>query len=129
MSNITSALQLLSTLAIIIAFLFVGIYPYIQEHNKSLADKLDVWYKIAQVLVNDEATKTDKSGTDKKQTATETLIDQAKNLKVPLDSKVAAGLIQTAYNQTQANTKAALPDTLGFVSNADYQSKTTLGRD
>lgn len=129
MNNLTSTLQLLSTVVVIIAFLFVGIYPYIQKHDKPLADKLDVWYKIAQVLVNNEATKTDKTGSDKKQAATETLVNQAKQLKVPLDKNVAAGLVQQAYNQTHTTTDTTLPDTLGFVSDTDYQSKAAMERD
>ena len=101
MDKLTSILQLLSTLAVIIAFILDGIYPYIKERNKSLADKLDVWYKLAQVLVNEEAIKSEKSGADKKQTATDTLMIQAKKLKVPLTKNVAAGLVQNAYNQTK----------------------------
>ncbi|BDR61157.1 hypothetical protein [Lactobacillus xylocopicola] len=57
-------------------------------------------------MVNNEATKTDKAGSDKKQAATETLV-----------------------NQTQTTTDATLPDTLGFVSDTDYQSKAALERD
>ncbi len=103
MDRIGAILQLLSMLVIIIAFLFVGIYPYIQIHNKPLAEKLEVWYQIAQVLVNNEATKNDKSGTEKKQTATDTLVDQAKQLKMPLNKDVAASLVQSAYDQKQIN--------------------------
>ena len=83
MDKLTSILQLLSTLAVIIAFILVGIYPYIKERNKSLAIK------------------SEKSGADKKQTATDTLMIQAKKLKVPLTKNVAAGLVQNAYNQTK----------------------------
>ncbi|MDF7683843.1 phage holin, LLH family [Lactobacillus sp. ESL0679] len=127
MNNLTDILQLLSTLSVIIAFLFVGLYPYIQEHNKPLASKLDLWYQIAQVLVNNEATKTKKAGAEKKQAATDTLVKQAQQLNVPLEQNVAAGLIQTAYDQQNSeNTNPSLPDTMGFVPD-DSQIKS--GRD
>ncbi|MDF7639977.1 phage holin, LLH family [Lactobacillus sp. ESL0791] len=107
----------IETAIIIIAFLFVGLYPYIQEHNKPLADKLDIWYQIAQVLVNNETTKTEKAGAEKKQTATTALVNQAKQLKVPLEKNVAAGLVQAAYDKSQqSNSTTKLPDTMGFVS-------------
>lgn len=121
MNNLTSTLQLLSTGAVIIAFLFVGIYPYIQKQDKPLADKVDIWYKIAQILVNNEATKTDKAGSDKKQSATETLLNQAKQLKIPLDKNVAAGLVQQAYNYTQTAKDVTLTDT-------DYHSESAMER-
>lgn len=127
MSNLTITLQSLSTLMVIIAFLFVGLYPYIQKHDKPLADKLTIWYQIAQVLVNNEATKTDKSGTEKKQTATDTLVKQASQLNVPLEQNVAAGLIQTAYDQqNREKINTSLPDTMGFVTD-ELQIKS--GRD
>ncbi len=121
MNNLTFTLQLLSTVTVIIAFLFVGIYPYIQKHDKPLADKIDIWYKIAQLLVNNEATKMDKAGSDKKQAATKALLNQAKQLKIPLDKNVAASLVQQAYNYTQTTKDATFPDT-------DYQSEPAMKR-
>lgn len=121
MNNLTFTLQLLSTVTVIIAFLFVGIYPYIQKHDKLLADKIDIWYKIAQLLVNNEATKMDKAGSDKKQAATKALLNQAKQLKIPLDKNVAASLVQQAYNYTQTTKDATFPDT-------DYQSEPAMKR-
>lgn len=127
MNNLTDILQLLSTLSVIIAFLFVGLYPYIQEHNKPLANKLDLWYQIAQVLVNNEANKTNKAGAEKKQTATDTLVKQASQLNVPLEQNVAAGLIQTAYDRKNGkDVNTNLPDTMGFVSD---EAQIKSGRD
>lgn len=101
MTKINLIVNIISMLLIITAFVFVGIYPCIQEHNPSLADKLQVWYQLAEVLVANEETKTDKTGTDKKKTATSSLVDQAEYLKVPLTENVAASLVQKAYNQSK----------------------------
>lgn len=105
MNNLAAILQMLNTIIVVVAFLFVGIYPYIQKKDKSLADQLSVWYKIAQVVVNNEEVKTNKAGSDKKQDAIDTLVSQAKKLKTPVDRKIAAELVQMAYDQKSKSNK------------------------
>ena len=96
MNNLAAILQILNTIIVVVAFLFVG---------KSLADQLSVWYKIAQVVVNNEEVKTNKTGSDKKQDAIDTLVSQAKKLKTPVDRKIAAELVQMAYDQKSKSNK------------------------
>ena len=99
MNNLKVFLDLLSCIIVILAFLFVGIYPYIQIHNRSLADKLKVWYEIAKGIVDDESEKEEKSGAEKKVSATKKLVEHASNLKVPVNKDFANDLIQHAYNE------------------------------
>ena len=101
MISIKNFIMMLGILVVILAFAFVGIYPYIQIHNSSLAEKLDVCYKIAQVIVEQEETKTEKNGIEKKTTAVNKLVRQADRLNAPLDKSLASGLIQHAYNENK----------------------------
>ena len=100
MNNLKLFLDLLSCIVIVLAFLFVGIYPYIQIHNRSLADKLKVWYIIAKEIVKDESCK-NKTGAEKKASATKKLVKHAANLKAPVNKDFASDLIQHVYDETK----------------------------
>lgn len=100
MINFKNLLDIIGILIVVLAFLFVGIYPYIQIHNRNLADKLKVWYIIAKEIVKDESSK-NKTGAEKKASATKKLVKHAANLKVPVNKDFANDLIQHVYNETK----------------------------
>lgn len=113
--------QDLITFVIAIAICFTALYPFIKTHNPKIADYLKPLYDIAQALVTQQATYTDKDGAEKKTAATAHLMTQANALNVPLTQKVAEAIIEHAYATSNTVSKGDDTDenTLPSVINGD----------
>ena len=98
----TQFINFLNTLLPYVVLLAVGIvavYQYARQHNPAFADKMKWLYDVAQYIVTQQATHTDISGAEKKQAATDALLEQAKASKAKLTKETAEGMIEKAYQE------------------------------
>ena len=98
MSQITNIINVIFPYVALIAVAFVAIYPTIKQHNPNIAKDMDWLYQLAQSLVANQWT-SDATGQEKKETATNQLLEQAKISKEKLTKDAAEAMIQDAYNQ------------------------------
>lgn len=98
MNQITTIVNNLLPYITLIALAFVAIYPTIKQRNPGIAKDMDWLYQLAQSLVANQRT-SDATGQEKKETATNQLLEQAKALKTNLTKNVAESMIQDAYDQ------------------------------
>lgn len=87
---------------VILAVGIVAAYPYAKQHNPVFADKMKWLYEVAQYIVTQQATHTDASGSEKKQAATDALLEQAKESKAKITKETAEGMIEKAYQEGAA---------------------------
>ena len=78
-------------------------YQYAKQHNPAFADKMKWLYDVAQYIVTQQATHTDASGAEKKQAATDALLEQAKASKAKLTKETAEGMVEKAYKEGVKN--------------------------
>ena len=81
----------------------VAVYQYAKVHNPAFAEKMKWLYDVAQYIVTQQATHTDISGTEKKQAATDALLEQAKASKAKLTKETAEGMVEKAYQEGVKN--------------------------
>ena len=98
MSQITNIINVIFPYVALIAVAFVAIYPTIKQRNPSIAKDMDWLYQLAQSLVANQRT-SDATGQEKKETATNQLLEQAKASKTKLTKDAAESMIQDAYDQ------------------------------
>lgn len=98
MNQITTIVNNLLPYITLIALAFVAVYPTIKQRNPSIAKDMDWLYQLAQSLVANQRTST-ATGQEKKETATNQLLDQAKASKTKLTKDAAESMIQDAYDQ------------------------------
>ena len=84
---------------VILAVGIVAAYPYAKQHNPAFADKMKWLYDVAQYIVTQQATHTDITGAEKKQAATDALLEQAKASKAKITKETAEGMIEKAYQE------------------------------
>ena len=60
-------------------------------------------FKMAQYIVTQQATHTDASGEEKKQAATDALLEQAKASKAKITKETAEGMVEKAYQEGVKN--------------------------
>ena len=82
----------------LVALAFVAIYPTIKQRNPGIAKDMDWLYQLAQSLVANQRT-SDATGQEKKETATNQLLEQAKVSKEKLTKDAAEAMIQDAYDE------------------------------
>ena len=98
MNQITTIVNNLLPYITLIALAFVAVYPTIKQRNPSIAKDMDWLYQLAQSLVANQRT-SDATGQEKKETATNQLLEQAKVSKEKLTKDAAEAMIQDAYDQ------------------------------
>lgn len=98
MNQITTIINNLLPYVTLVALAFVAIYPTIKQRNPGIAKDMDWLYQLAQSLVANQRT-SDATGQEKKETATNQLLEQAKASKTKLTKDAAESMIQDAYNQ------------------------------
>lgn len=98
MNQITSIINNLLPYITLVAIAFVAVYPTIKQHNPSVAKNIDWLYQLAQSLVANQRS-SDATGQEKKETATNQLLEQAKASKTKLTKDAAESMIQDAYDQ------------------------------
>ena len=98
MNQITTIINNLLPYVTLVALAFVAIYPTIKQRNPGIAKDMDWLYQLAQLLVANQRT-SDATGQEKKETATNQLLEQAKVSKTKLTKDAAESMIQDAYNQ------------------------------
>ena len=72
-------------------------------HNPDFAKKMEWLYDVAQYIVTQQATKTESSGEEKKQAATDALLEQAKASKAKITKETAEGMVEKAYQEGVKN--------------------------
>ena len=77
----------------------VAVYQYAKVHNPDFAKKMEWLYDVAQYIVTQQATHTDITGAEKKQAATDALLEQAKASKAKITKETAEGMIEKAYQE------------------------------
>ena len=77
----------------------VAVYQYAKVHNPDFAKKMEWLYDVAQYIVTQQATHTDITGAEKKQAATDALLEQAKASKANITKETAEGMIEKAYQE------------------------------
>ena len=98
MSQITNIINVIFPYVALIAVAFVAVYPTIKQHNPNIAKDMDWLYQLAQSLVANQRT-SDATGQEKKEAATNQLLEQAKVSKTKLTKDAAESMIQDAYDQ------------------------------
>ncbi|QHJ85624.1 MAG: hypothetical protein [Caudoviricetes sp.] len=98
MNQITTIINNLLPYVTLVALAFVAIYPTIKQRNPGIAKDMDWLYQLAQSLVANQRT-SDATGQEKKETATNQLLEQAKASKTKLTKDAAESMIQDAYYQ------------------------------
>lgn len=98
MNRITTIINNLLPYVTLVALAFVAIYPTIKQRNPGIAKDMDWLYQLAQSLVANQRT-SDATGQEKKETATNQLLEQAKVSKKKLTKDAAESMIQNAYDQ------------------------------
>lgn len=98
MNQITTIINNLLPYVTLVALAFVAIYPTIKQRNPGIAKDMDWLYQLAQSLVANQRTST-ATGQEKKETATNQLLEQAKVSKTKLTKDAAESMIQNAYDQ------------------------------
>lgn len=98
MSQITTIINNLLPYVTLTALAFVAVYPTIKQHNPNIAKDMDWLYQLAQSLVANQRT-SDATGQEKKEAATNQLLEQAKASKKELTKDAAEAMIQDAYDQ------------------------------
>lgn len=98
MNQITTIVNNLLPYVTLVALAFVAIYPTIKQRNPGIAKDMDWLYQLAQSLVANQRTN-DATGQEKKETATNQLLEQAKVSKEKLTKDAAEAMIQDAYDQ------------------------------
>lgn len=98
MNQITTIINNLLPYVTLVALAFVAIYPTIKQRNPGIAKDMDWLYQLAQSLVANQRT-SDATGQEKKETATNQLLEQAKVSKEKLTKDAAEAMIQDAYDQ------------------------------
>ena len=77
----------------------VAVYQHAKVHNPDFAKKMEWLYDVAQYIVTQQATHTDITGAEKKQAATDALLEQAKASKANITKETAEGMIEKAYQE------------------------------
>lgn len=103
MSQIINLLNSLLPYIVLLAVGVVAIYQYAKQHNPAFADKMKWLYDVAQYIVTQQATHTDVSGAEKKQAATDALLEQAKASKAKITKETAEGMVEKAYQEGVKN--------------------------
>ena len=98
MNQLTSIFNSVLPYVTLVALAFVAIYPTIKQRNPGIAKDMDWLYQLAQSLVANQRT-SDATGQEKKETATNQLLEQAKVSKEKLTKDAAEAMIQDAYDQ------------------------------
>ena len=99
MTQFINFIKALYPYIVLLAVGIVAAYPYAKQHNSVIADKMKWLYDVAQYIVTQQATHTDASGAEKKQAATDALLEQAKASKAKLTKETAEGMIEKAYQE------------------------------
>ena len=103
MTQIINFLNSLLPYIVVLAVGIVAAYPYTKQHNPVFADKMKWLYDVAQYIVTQQATHTDTSGAEKKQAATDALLEQAKASKANITKETAEGMVEKAYQEGVKN--------------------------
>lgn len=104
MNQITTIINNLLPYVTSVALAFVAIYPTIKQRNPNIAKDMDWLYQLAQSLVANQWT-SDATGQEKKEAATNQLLEQAKVSKTKLTKDAAESMIQDAYDKKIAERK------------------------
>ena len=99
MTQIINLLNSLLPYIVLLAVGIVAVYQYAKQHNPAFADKMKWLYDVAQYIVTQQATHTNSSGAEKKQAATDALLEQAKASKANITKETAEGMIEKAYKE------------------------------
>ena len=98
MSQIINLLNSLLPYIVLLAVGIVAVYQYAKQHNPAFAEKMKWLYDVAQYIVAQQETYP-VTGEQKKQAATEALLEQAKANKANLTEETAKGMIEKAYQE------------------------------
>ena len=101
MSQIINLLNSLLPYIVLLAVGIVAVYQYAKQHNPAFAEKMKWLYDVAQYIVAQQETYP-VTGEQKKQAATEALLEQAKANKTNLTEETAKGMIEKAYKENVA---------------------------
>lgn len=99
MAQFINLLNSLLPYVVLLAVGIVAVYQYAKQHNPAFAEKMKWLYDVAQYIVTQQATHTDASGAEKKQAATDALLEQAKASKAKITKETAEGMIEKAYQE------------------------------
>lgn len=102
MSQIINLLNSLLPYIVLLAVGIVAVYQYAKQHNPAFAEKMKWLYDVAQYIVAQQETYP-VTGEQKKQAATEALLEQAKANKANLTEETAKGMIEKAYQEGVKN--------------------------
>ena len=103
MTQIINFLNTLLPYIVLLAVGIVAVYQYAKVHNPDFAKKMEWLYEVAQYIVTQQATHTDITGAEKKQAATDALLEQAKASKVNITKETAEGMVEKAYQEGVKN--------------------------
>ena len=98
MTQIINLLNSLFPYFVLAAVGVVAIYQYAKQHNPAFAEKMKWLYDVAQYIVTQQETYP-VTGEQKKQAATEALLEQAKASKAKITKETAEGMIEKAYQE------------------------------
>lgn len=130
MNEINNIITTIAPYVCMLAVAIVAVYPSLKKHNPDLASKTKWIYDIAQALVADQATKEDVDGAEKKQAATDALLDQAKKSNTKITRATAEGLIQKAYDEKQkVNTTSSIDDVQGFAYDDEEEGNSNMANE
>ena len=103
MAQFINFLNSLLPYVVLLAVGIVAVYQYAKQYNPAFAEKMKWLYDVAQYIVTQQATHTDVSGAEKKQAATDALLEQAKASKAKLTKETAEGMVEKAYQEGVKN--------------------------
>ena len=106
MTQIINFLNTLLPYIVLLAVGIVAVYQYAKQHNPDFAKKMEWLYDVAQYIVTQQATHTDITGAEKKQAATDALLEQAKASKAKITKETAEGMVEKAYQEGVAKNEA-----------------------
>ena len=98
MSQIIKLLNSLLPYIVLLAVGIVAVYQYAKQHNPAFAEKMKWLYDVAQYIVTQQETYP-VPGEQKKQAATEALLEQAKASKAKITKETAEGMVEKAYQE------------------------------
>ena len=101
MTQIINFLNTILPYVVLLAVGIVAVYQYAKQHNPAFAEKMKWLYDVAQYIVAQQETYP-VTGEQKKQAATEALLEQAKANKANLTEETAKGMIEKAYQEGAA---------------------------
>ena len=99
MTQFINFLNALLPYFVILAVGIIAAYQYAKVHNPDFAKKMEWLYDAANFIVTQQATHTDASGAEKKQAATDALLEQAKASKAKITKETAEGMVEKAYQE------------------------------